>query len=421
MNVHSSLRELLDPATATARFRWAGVDVTCATPDYVRFKPDDTTIIGYLLTTSDGSTGRGYARWCTDVAEADAIGLKAQTLQPTTSQLDVATTRLDERTIFYPFPNDARLRRLRWHTTPRKWKRTLQPLVPQPLQLSGSRSTVEVLRYKPERRVVVAGHLSTTDGHRRSVLIRYTTARHGATMAQLAVALDRAGIATPQPLMQLDDGRVSVDEFVDAADLAAAVAAGSAVSIDVAAAIVGFHAADIAAPCRSAADEFAQLDAGLEGLARWHEPARRATEVLRRQVAETMPSLPARDVLLHGDLHDRNIMIRAQGGPVFIDLERVARGPAAVDLGLLRGAAQAAMVRQPDLSENAVDFANATIENYQLASTHPSGSNEIAWHCAIALAGQALLAARQFEADWEASVETLLDMALAELAGSSAT
>ena len=46
------------------------------------------------------------------------------------------------------------------------------------MQLSGSRSPSKYLRYKPERRVVVAAHLSTTNGHRRSVLIRYTTAQH---------------------------------------------------------------------------------------------------------------------------------------------------------------------------------------------------------------------------------------------------
>ena len=227
MNAHASLQELLDPPTATFRFREAGIDVTHVEPDYVRFKPDDTTIVSYLLTTSDGSSNeRGYVRWCTDVAEADTISRKAQTLRQTTSQLGVATTRLDDHTIFYPFPNDARLRRMRWHTTPRKWKRTLRPLVPHPMQLSGSRSTVEVLRYKPERRVVVAGHLSTTNGHRRSVLIRYTTTQHAAAMAHLAVALRRAGIDTPEPLLQLDDGRVSVDEFVNASNLRAVAATG---------------------------------------------------------------------------------------------------------------------------------------------------------------------------------------------------
>ena len=140
--------------------------------------------------------------------------------------------------------------------------------------------------------VVAAGHLTTTNGHRRSVLIRYTTSQHATTMAQLAVALRRAGIDTPEPLMQLDDGRVSVDDFVDGTDLRATVAAGLTASADVAAAIVEFHAAPIDAPCRSAADDLAQIDAGLEGLALWYEPARRATDHLRRQLTESMPAPP---------------------------------------------------------------------------------------------------------------------------------
>ena len=136
---------------------------------------------------------------------------------------------------------------------------------------------------------------------------------------------------------------------------------------------------------------------------------------------DSIPAPPRHSVLLHGDLHDRNLMIRPQGGLVFVDLERVARGPASIDLGMLRGAALAAIVRHPEVSGNAVEIAEATIEGYQLASHQPASSNEIAWHTAIALAGQALLAARHLEASWAASVDILLDMALAELSGSHAT
>ena len=58
-------------------------------------------------------------------------------------------------------------------------------------------------------------------------------------------------------------------------------------------------------------------------------------------------------------------MIRPRTDIVFVDLERVACGPAAIDLGLLRGAARAAMVRHPGVSDNAVEFADTAIEKYQ--------------------------------------------------------
>ncbi|MEP6299415.1 MAG: hypothetical protein ABJ382_18990, partial [Ilumatobacter sp.] len=183
MSVPARLAELLDPEAAGAKFARSGFDVACVRADYVRYKPDDTTIVSYLLTTPRGATERGYVRWCTDTAEADHIAAKAATFRMTTSSLGGATTRLDDHSVFYPFPNDARLRRMRWHTTPRKWKRTLEPLVPHPTQLSASRSSVDILRYKPERRVVVAAHLVTTNQLRRSVLVRYSTSNLAPSMA----------------------------------------------------------------------------------------------------------------------------------------------------------------------------------------------------------------------------------------------
>ncbi len=417
MSIPARLAELIDPEATRAKLARCGLDVRHADADYVRYKPDDTTIIGYLLTTPHGSRERGYIRWCTDIAEADHIAAKAATFSMTTSSLGAATTRLDDHSIFYPFPNDARLRRMRWHTTPRKWKRTLEPLFPRPMQLSGSRSSADILRYKPERRVVVAAHVATTNCDRRSVLIRYSTSNHAPLLAAIATSLRRGGIDTPRPLMQLDGGRVGVDEFIEADDLLTAVDAGHAPAPDVARAIGGFHAAPVDAPRRLAVHDLAQARSGLAGLARWCTSTQRLTDVLARRLARSMPTGTGPDVLLHGDLHGRNIMLRPDGRVTFVDLERVARGTAAIDLGQLRSAGIAAGLRHPERSPNAAAFCELVLEDHRRHQSHPTSERDIAWHTAVALTDQALLAARHLETDWQNSVDTLLELALGELSG----
>jgi thiamine kinase-like enzyme len=416
MNIPAALTDHIDPEATAVRLRQRGIDVAQVETDYVRFKPDDTTIISYLLTRHDGSSERGYTRWCNNTSEADDIEAKARTFRMTTSSLGGATTRIDANSIFYPFPNDARLRRMRWHTTPRKWKRTLEQLVPRPMQLSGSLSHADVLRYKPERRVIVAAHLSTTNGHKQSVLIRYATSNQATWLAQIARSLLRFGIDTPRPLMQLDDGRVSVEEFIEADELRTAVCSKRARPSNVARAICAFHTSPVEAPSRHAREELAQAQNGLRGLARWCTSIEDLADALGRQLMRTVPIDTDRDVLLHGDLHDRNIMLRPDGTVTFVDLERVARGPAVIDLGQLRGAGIAAGIRHPELSVNAAEFAEQVVDTYRCDEKRPSNDRAIAWHTAVALTAQALLAARHLETDWENNVEALLELALAEVA-----
>ncbi len=420
MSVPGALRDLVDPTAVTAQLRRSGLDIVDAQPDYVRYKPAATTIVGLVLRTSDGSRERGYARWCAQRARLDDIERKAYSRQPKVSGTGLATTRVDSQTIFSPFPNDARLRQLRWYTTPRKWKRTLAPLVGPDAQLSGSLSTVEILRYKPERRVVVAAHLMTTSGDRRSVLIRYATAKQAPVAAGIATALARCGVDTPRPLLQLEDGHVSVDEYLRAIDLHVAVRAGDIDPDAVSGAIAKLHAAPIVFRRRDSSDRLRQIGSGLRGLATWSEPTRRPAQALLCELSRTLPTSDD-DVFLHGDLHDGNIMVRPNGEVAFVDLDRVARGSPAIDLGRLRAAAVAIGVRDGRSGARARVFAEDVIARYRRHQLRPTGDRDLAWHSAVALGEHALLAARHVEPGWEESVDRLLAAAHALLqCGSSA-
>ena len=410
------LAALIDPEIARDRLEALGLDLAGVQADYIRHKPSETTIVGYTLLTPAGELERGYICRCDRPDRADAMWAKAVTLKSRVTPLGTAIARLDRHTIFYPFPCDARLRSARWYVTPRKLKRTgLTALAPSGSPVSGTRSTVQVLRYKPERRLVVAVELVTAHEASRTLLVRYSTSSTAQSLAATATALRNAGISTPKPLLQLEDGTVSVDEFIDGIELRSAVRAGRASHTDLPLALTRFHGASIEAPQRSAWDELVAAAAGLDGLASLVPSIERLCTVLRRDLARTLPAPDAGpDVLLHGDLHDENVMI-TRDGVSFVDLERAARGPAAIDLGRLRGATQAMTVRRPSWSPQAAAFGESVIESYLSSgpkSTTPQISEyALAWHTAIAFVDQALLATRQLEVGWRNSAEALIELA----------
>lgn len=410
MTPASSLDALIADAEATAALQAGGLTIESAEPAYVRHKPHETTMIAYRLTVPDDDPTWGYAVWCEDAGRAEQIYQKARTLRPRASTAGPGLTRINPNTVFYAFPNDARLRRLRWYTDPRKLKRSLEPLTEVDERISGSRTTVEVLRYKPERRVVARVELATTS-QTRALLVRYSTRRQAHHLSRVAIHLRSSGINTPAPVAQLEDGRVTVDEYIEGVQLRDAVRAGTVEPVTLANAIVDFHGtpAPPSTPQRTAADDMASVITGLTDLASWHpvlsDPARHLAAALCRH----LPPANSQTVLLHGDLHTKNLIVH-QEHISFIDLERVATGPAAIDLGFLNAHAIALGLRQPGWSPNAKQHARLATDHYQ-AATHTIPPSELAWHTSLGLAEQALLVARHLEPQWQHTSASLLHLA----------
>ncbi len=245
--------DLLDEEAATQILTDAGLEICRARPDYLRHKPGETTIVSYRFDTPRArhparhtlDTGAlGYAHWCTTTERADEVHRKAVTLRPRLSAVGVSVIRVDDHTVFYGFPNDARLRRLRWFTTPRKLKRALAPLTPPGEAISKRHSTSTILKYKPERRLVTRVDLAATGGADQTLLLRYTTGRHAPRLAAVATALLANGVHTPAPRAQLDDGRVGVDDFIDGIELRTWLLGQGSVADQLAASLQGFHATE---------------------------------------------------------------------------------------------------------------------------------------------------------------------------------
>lgn len=406
----ATLTDLADPTLTTARLRSAGYRVSHAQPAYIRHKLGQTTIIAYRLELCDGTNTWSYAHWCQDPGRADEIHHKALTLRPHPSRAGPGLSRIDNHTIFYAFPNDAQLRRLRWYTEPRKLKRSLEALTGTGGRISGSHTTVDVLRYKPERRAVARVDLATTTG-RQPLLVRYSSQRQALRLSHVATHLRAHGIDTPAPLAQLDDDRVNVDEYIEGVQLCDAVRTKTIEPAVIASAIARFHAtsAPAATPRRTAAGDLSRALHGLAGLSAWDRslahPARTTATALRAHLPQTSSNL----ALLHGDLHSQNVLASDQRIS-FVDLERVAIGPAAIDLGFLKANAIALGVSQPDWSPHAADHARSVTDLYQsdVAELH---SGELAWHTALGLVEHALLVARRLETNWQHASRQLLEAA----------
>ena len=422
--IDEQLGPLLDEHQATQRLAGAGLDVAAAAPDYVRHKPDQSTVIGYRLTGRDGTGTRGYAVWSRDRQRSAAIFAKAQSLRPRPSSLGPGLVQVDDQTVFYGFPNDARLRRIRWFAQPHKIKRSLHDLnlfgEPGDVapSISSRRTTVEVLRYKPERRVVVAIELVSRSRLTMPVVLRYTTGRDAPVLARTAEALRRNGVATPAPLAQLDDGRVGIDEFAPGEQLRTLIEHGQACPETTATAIERFHRTPPPqSSChRSVADDLLQTERALAGLAELHPSLVGSLTALGRRLATTAPDADGPDRLIHGDLHPKNILGDPTGRRetvTFVDLERAAVGRPASDLGRLLGHAMALEVRDAGSHAAATEFAGTAIDRYRTGM--PIADPELRWYTAIALIDQATLVARHLEGDWRWSSAYLAAAAFREL------
>ncbi len=423
--IDESLSSLLDERQATQRLFEAGLDVATASPDYVRYKPEQSTVIGYRFAGSDGEATRGYAVWCPDRNRASAIYDKALSLRPRDSALGPGVVRLDDQTVVYGFPNDARLRRLRWYSQPRKIKRSLHGvpgLFGPGEEISSRRTTVEVLRYKPERRLVVAIDLVSRSRRTLPIVLRYMTHRDAPNLASTAAALRGNGVETPAPLAQLDGGRIGIDEFAPGEQLRSLIDRGLACSTTTADALRRFHQTEppVGAVRRSVLDDLSQAERALAGLADLHLSLTGPLAALAHRLAKTAPDEPGPQRLIHGDLHPKNILGDPTGqrdNVTFVDLERAAIGQPASDLGRLLGHAKALEVRAPGSHATATEFANAVVDHYRFGV--PISEAELCWYTAIALIDQATLVARHLEGDWRWCSAYLAAAAFKELGNAS--
>jgi aminoglycoside phosphotransferase (APT) family kinase protein len=422
-------RWTVDSDEVTRRLRAAGLDVDCARPVYQRDKPGESVVVGYDLSTGDHHE-RAYLRWCADPTRAENDRRKALTMAPVASPLGPGIVKVTDHATVRIFPNDARLRRARWYLTPRKLKRSLGDLDHAGRSLSGAATSVQVLTYKPERRVVARLDLGYRDGHRTSVLLRYSTRATASALAATAEYLRRHGVATARPIAQLERNQVGLDQFLPGIDLRTAPCPSQPLIADaVAEQITALHRVPISPGFGIRSRDRELTDAvrtlgwlGERGVA---EPDLAAA--VRRGLIDTSARAPITpSVLVHGDLHDGNILVDVRGGVapqvVLIDLERVSIGEAEIDLGRLLASGVAGTIAAGSATADhrvVADVVDSTQARSKRSGTEPA---VLAFHLAKELVREALTAARRLETVTDPSlVDRLLGVAREVLDDPTAT
>ncbi|MBA3728522.1 MAG: aminoglycoside phosphotransferase family protein, partial [Actinobacteria bacterium] len=402
---------LLSVASAGALLRASGLPVTGVEVTYVRLKPGQSALVGYLV-EGTGPNGEpvsvpGYVRVSTP-ARARELVSKWRRMRPTPSPLGEGVRLLDDdRSVLFLFPNDAALPGLRFASSMQKLKRILSQLeavAPPGQNVRARGSFLTPVRYKPERRFIAGARLrirgdTTAQAEERSVFLRFFPDARGATIARTAAALrgGRSPVPVPVPLGTAMEGRLFVEEAVVGEEIMPAVLVGRAEAPGIVEALRRLHGSHALLPARrSPRDLLASLEAGW-GAIDWIHPGAAARvrpfiERLGRAVPTGVRCRP-----IHGDLHLHQ-MLTGPDGPVFVDLERAAMGDPLQDLGGLVAHLLVLGDERPDERAKVRAFQDEVTDSY-LRHVPRRDREDLRFFVGAALLERALLPYRQGRED----------------------
>lgn len=407
--IPGALAELIEPDPLASRLRQHGLDIDEARLTYIRYKPDAGAVIALEL-VSNSVVHRGYLRFCVDPSRADRIVAKAMTMHPTSTPLGDGVRSLGEDAALFLFPNDYKIRRLRWVTSGRKFRHIVSSAFPEDGPYGGRRSNVDILRYKPERRVVGLADLEqwTVGEPTRSLFYRLSADAEASTVARTNSAARAVGLPVAKPLGVFEDGRLHIEEAIVGEPLV-----DSAQTLPEAedVALMLHQIAKMDAPFLprvSAEDDLARTAQALQSLLVFHPDLELDLSRLLRQLRASDPVLNTTTVI-HGDLHLNQFMV-GPGKLWLVDWERASYGHPYSDIGRLLAHPLALVVRRPELANaELLVFVAETVDQYRRLS--PALSGDLNFYAAVGLIDQALLVSRHLEPQWRARSHRILVLA----------
>ncbi len=222
------LSSLLDEDLLLELLSDSGISAHCVSPRYIRLKPNVGALVAIELEADSREgervTHQGYVRTHPG-SRAAALAQKWAAKRAAPSPLgDGVRLLATKQSVLFLFPNDANLRDLGQITDFSRLKRALRAL-PE-LRLDGyrvreRRSRLEVVRYKPERRLVMRAMLSLKnelDGRRdeRSAFLCFFPDATGQRIDRRLKWLDQqpVGLHVPDSLGALAGGQIAVERAV---------------------------------------------------------------------------------------------------------------------------------------------------------------------------------------------------------------
>lgn len=382
--------------------------VVTAEPNYVRYKPATSCIVGYRFTTEAGSWFPAYVRAVARPGLPKLDGL-VRAAQRSNHDRDVLAVE-HLHALISLFPVDAEIPTLATLNGPQR-ARLLRKMLPAHPELW--EATLTHLRYKPERRYVAR----LEAGPHSAVLKAYVPSDRRTVEAASRASKRIGGDVNVPAAARL--GRsyrhgVVVLEWLNGETLATALRDGSASSSNCAAAgtlLARLHAADPRRiPGGPTPDWIRVLGAACRAVDALAPDVSREARVLATDVARRIARLPPSIARVHGDFAPDQVVLTATGAAV-IDLDRAGRGPPAFDVGGFR-AAKCLLGRA---APTATDHDRAFLDAYAHASGDvlPAG---IEAFTAFGLLARIAEPFRRRQSGWRDGIEQILDRARAELA-----
>lgn len=326
---------VLSPAELLAALKDALPEHTLGDPRlaYLRYKPRTNCLAAYALLL-DGAPTFIHAT----AHRADAPEKLRNAREKRRGESPLAPLVLPPRVTVRAFPTDRKLRALRCVADAPARRRLLREALPEHPELWGA--GLEVLRYKPERRLVARLRAA---GGGSALLKLYHKGDFG--RAQAGAEAFARGTLPSAPLLGVHpEGRVLIWRWLDgrpgdtllenpeqAAALGRALAALHAQPAETALPVTR---ADEGGPLRAAAESVAYLLPELGARAR----------ALAASLAAQLRAAPPLRRTVHGDFSLDQVVVR-EGGVAIIDADTAALGDPAWDFGTLSAQLERAVIR----------------------------------------------------------------------------
>lgn len=402
------LEQLLDADAARLLCAEGGIEVVSLTPNYLRLKTAESAVVGYSATMrrrtdSPDVTPAGdhiseplHVRTFSDAQRAASIVDKWQGRKRVGDGIALVGS-----SVVFTFPNDSELRGLRHAVAPHGWKRLMREsttMAGEPMPFHSR--DVEVVRYKPGRRVVgrVALRHHDTDEH-LDAFFRYFGSPGAARLAALATMLERSGVPVPRVIATGYSDRLVVEQLVAGVDATGLQRDGRLDLSGVLEVVRQLHRATTTLGGAGHVETLLTADVAIaESLDALDAIAviapTLAEEVMRVAVTlRTAPRPPVATVRLHGDLHLDQFLVAGDRVTV-VDLERSRLGAPGYDLGCLAGHLVELACR-PGHHPAARRIIDAVASNWQAVGGNPDDLHPV--FACTGLVRRALLAVRSFD------------------------
>ena len=409
-------RESLDPDTVRGWLSESmaeGFELVAAAPHYLRYKGLDGGLVAWSVESRgpDGARVRSHATLRSAVAPR--LSGEVERLRYRDGEVYFGLRsyhRVADDVVLLAFPIDRSLTGLRHLLRGSRMRQFiadhLADFVPDGTRFSKGQSSVETVRYKPERRAVLRWQLGFVDDDRvlqekRAVYMRAHADQSGARAVLAARAAAGAGISVPETLVSLDGSLVVESEL-----------RGAPAPLDENAETLGATLARLHTPCsshelplHSGLDE---LDAALRAesdLARLDPELGARAHAMLDGLARWVP-VCEKPSLLHGDLHREQFLVD-DGSIGLVDFDRARVGDPAYDF--------ASLLAHEQLATNA--RADEVVDLVLSGYGRGIDSSALAWYSACALVRAALLPFRSMSPTWPQEAVRLLDLAASHCQG----